>query len=149
MTSRRALLDVNVLIALHDENHLNHGVSVAWFRDNQDGGWATCPLSQNGFLRIITQPRYTQPVSFTQARSALSGTISETNHEFWPDSVSFIDAIDIDKAAQPKSGHLTDLYLLALAAAHGGRFVTLDRRISPSSLLGVPDDTLLVIGEPG
>ena len=54
----QALLDVNVLIALLDENHTHHATVSDWFADHIEHGWASCPLTQHGYVRIVSQPRY-------------------------------------------------------------------------------------------
>ena len=55
---RPALLDVNVLIALFDQEHVHHELSHDWFSDNRRDGWATCPVTENGFLRVLSNPAY-------------------------------------------------------------------------------------------
>jgi toxin-antitoxin system PIN domain toxin len=121
------LLDVNVLVALFDERHVHHEAAHAWFAAHRSGGWATCPLTENGFLRVVSNPAYAgNRVSIEQALKAMIAFCADRNHRFWPDSASLRDGI-----LQPRhvSGHrhLTDAYLLALAHAQRGALATLDR----------------------
>ena len=126
----RALLDVNVLIALLDPEHLHHEAANIWFARTTDG-WASCPLTQNGAIRIMGGPGYAGGASTT---ADLAGYVADLcardDHEFWSDDISLVDRryVDRDRLGGPAS--LTDTYLLALARAHGGRLATFDRSIA-------------------
>ena len=141
----RALLDVNVLIALLDDQHLHHAVAKRWFIDNLAWGWATCPLSQNGCARILSQPAYSNAISTARALEKLAQACGQPEHEFWPDSISLVDTkvARVDRIHGPRQ--LTDIYLLALAVNRGGRLVTLDERIPLSAVHGAKPEHLLVI----
>ncbi len=130
----RALLDVNVLIALLDADHLHHGAARRWFRDNVRHGWATCPITQNGCLRIMSQPAYPNSVPAPLVAERLRNATGAAHHRFWPDEVSLLDGADWRRII----GHrqITDVYLLALAVRRRGRFVTFDTRISPDAVPG-------------
>ena len=129
------LLDVNVLIALGDADHPHHQRAAKFFLGSRDEGWATCPLTENGFLRIIGNPNYPKgPGSPEQARTLLNHLCSHPGHQFWPDALSLIDSKAFPKL--PASAHLSDFYLLALAIHHKGKLATLDRRIDPTLLPG-------------
>jgi len=81
----RALLDVNVLLALVDPEHVHHETVHAWIDEGLAGnGWATCAVTQNGFLRIISQPSYSNSVTLVSAFDLLRGAVSDPAHEFWP-----------------------------------------------------------------
>src|ERR1700733_9724674 len=123
------LLDVNVLIALIDPAHEFHATAHLWFEHNRKYGWATCPITENACLRILSKPGYPFPgLTVTQVREILSELVRAEGHRFWPDSVSILEADRFDlSGAGPKS--LTDLYLLRLAAASEGRLITFDRTI--------------------
>lgn len=123
----RALFDVNGLLALFDEAHAFHGPVRVWWHNNQAGGWATCPLTQNGFVRIMSQPRYLQARSTIEAVAALRAGVDQPDHEFWPDDISIANSQLFDPAFILGPGQITDLYLLALAVKNGGRLVTFDR----------------------
>ncbi len=126
----RALLDVNVLIALFDAEHLHHRVTSSWFVEHGDEGWATCPLTQNGCIRILSQASYLNSTSARLIAEILADAIGTPHHEFWPDSLSLLTPGLLDWQKVLTGRHLTDLYLLALAISHQGRFVTLDRAIA-------------------
>jgi toxin-antitoxin system PIN domain toxin len=125
----RALLDVNVLIALLDEAHVHHASARAWLAVNIGQGWASCPLTQNGCIRILSQPAYpgSQPPAAIAAR--LTEAAATQWHEFWPDDLSLLDSESVDWRHVLGSRQLTDVYLLALAVRRGGRLVTFDRSI--------------------
>lgn len=128
-----ALLDVNVLIALVDTGHIHHAAATRYFPQAQAQGWATCPITENGFLRITGRPSAGHgPDSPTTARTLLQGVLSKPGHCFWPDDLSFTDLRAFP--ALPSSKHLTDLYLLALAVKQGGRLATLDAGV-PAHLI--------------
>lgn len=132
----RALLDVNVLIALHDCDHVHHQTASRWFQANIQHGWASCPLTQNGCLRIMAQPGYSQAQPLAALLAMLARSTSTPFHEFWPDDISVLDSAHFNHAHIHGPRQLTDLYLLSLAVRHGGRLVSFDQRIPLSA---VPD----------
>ncbi len=79
----RTLIDVNLLVALLDEDHVHHGRAHEWWSANREDGWASCPLTQNGCIRVISQPSYPNQVSFAFAHDFLSQQIAATDHAFW------------------------------------------------------------------
>ena len=122
------LLDVNVLIALLDEWHPHHAAALAFFPTAQAHGWATCPITENGFLRIVGHPNYRQgPGTSDGARTLLAALCASPGHQFWPDAATLRNMRRLTML--PASGHLTDTYLLALAAERRGLLATFDRRI--------------------
>ena len=124
------LLDVNLLIALLDEWHPHHAAALAFFSGAQARGWATCPITENGFLRILGHPNYRQgPGTAEGARTLLAALCASPGHQFWPDAATLRDTRRLVKL--PASGQLTDAYLLALAAERRGQLATFDRRIDP------------------
>lgn len=125
----RALLDVNVLIALLDSDHVDHARVRRWVDAEIVDGWASCALTQNGFVRIISQPRYPSPVPPAQAIGRLVLAAATEYHEYWPCSISLLDDELIDASRLHGHRQVTDAYLLALATANGGRFATLDQSI--------------------
>ena len=139
----RALLDINVLIALMDESHQHHSVAREWLRRNIGGGWASCPITQNGFVRILSQPSYSRPVPVTQAMVLLENATSTQHHEFWPDDISILGGAGVDRTRIHGARQLTDTYLLALAVRHGGRLVTFDRAIPLSAVSGAMPEHLI------
>ena len=140
----RSLLDINVLLALLDEDHMQHELARDWLVANQEEGWASCPLTENGFVRIYSQAAYPGAISARAAMDLLDATRIKPFHEFWSADVSILDSVGRDRVHGPKQ--LTDLYLLALAVRHGGRFVTFDERISLTPVPGTKKDSLVTLG---
>jgi toxin-antitoxin system PIN domain toxin len=141
----RALLDVNVLIALLDEAHVHHALAGRWLADHIESGWASCPLTQLGCVRVMAQPAYpnTQPAATVSRR--LAAATRERHHEFWP---ATLDAMADDVFAWSEvltSRHATDMYLLALAVHRGGRFVTFDRHVPTRAVAGATARHLVVL----
>ncbi|MBV6417722.1 MAG: Ribonuclease VapC44 [Steroidobacteraceae bacterium] len=132
----RALLDVNVLIALLDAAHVHHRVARKWLAREGGTGWASCPITQNGCLRILTHSRYPNAQSVPAVAARLAEAIAHPLHEFWPDDISLLDAGRIDSQRVLSASQITDLYLLALAVAHRGRLVTFDRSIIVEAVAG-------------
>jgi len=132
--SRIALLDVNVLVAMLDQEHPHFRAAQDWFLRNRESGWATCPITEIGLMRVLSSTRYAEnAVTPEHARGLLLHLCGVGRHEFWPDSIAFRD-YRADFTAVT-SRQTTDLYLLALTVANRGRFVTFDRRI-PARVLG-------------
>jgi uncharacterized protein len=132
----RALLDVNVLIALHDQQHIHHAVAARWFEEHAHQGWASCPLTQNGCVRIMSQPGYPNAAPLADVLSMLGRSCAHVSHRFWPDDISLLDEARLHRGRMHGHRQLTDLYLLALAVAHEGRFVTFDARIPINAVRG-------------
>lgn len=132
------LLDANVLIALGDAGHHHEAAAMRFFQNEAvPGGWATCPLTENAFLRILSQPAYHRGLgSPAEARQVLFRLLASPGHQFWPDDLSLTDTRFFPRL--PSSKHLTDLYLLGLAVKHGGRFATFDQSIDASLIPGGP-----------
>ncbi len=139
----RALLDINVLIALLDATHQHHGVAREWLVRNIRSGWASCPITQIGFVRILSQPAYARPAPVAQAIVLLENATSTQHHEFWPDDISILGGAGIDRTRIHGARQLTDIYLLALAVHHGGRLVTFDRAIPLSAVSGAMPEHLV------
>jgi hypothetical protein len=146
----RALLDVNMLLALTDPRHVAHSRARSW-RAAQLGpgrahdGWASCPLTQNGFLRVVTQPKYTNPVEMGVALDLLRRMTGQADHQFWADDLSLLESDRIDHRYVLGQKYLSDIYLLALAVRHGGRLITLDREISRRAVHGASEAQLVIV----
>lgn len=125
----RALLDVNVLIALLDADHASHDSAIDWFTKHAREGWASCPISQNGCIRIMSNAGYPNPLPVQAVVARLGEASHQDIHEFWPDDVSLLNADVVDSTRIHGPRQLTDLYLLALAVQHDGRLVTFDSGI--------------------
>jgi toxin-antitoxin system PIN domain toxin len=144
--SRVALLDVNVLVALFDPDHVHHDAAHDWFADLKADGWATCPLTENGLLRVLSNPAYS-PTAERPAvlRRSLRLLCESGHHVFWPDDVSLLDSRRFEARLPIASRQTTDVYLLGLALAHGGCVATFDRSIPFRAVTGATSDDLLVI----
>jgi toxin-antitoxin system PIN domain toxin len=141
----RALLDINVLLALLDSDHVDHEKAREWADREIQHGWASCAITQNGFVRIISQPRYPSPVHPAQALGRLTRAANTEHHEFWPCSVSLLDGRTVHPALLHGPRQVTDAYLLALAVSHGGRFVTLDQSVPLKAVRGAQSAHLTVL----
>jgi uncharacterized protein len=141
----RALLDLNVLIVLIDEEHVHYRRAQQWWVANRTGGWASCPLTQNGFVRVLSQPGYSNPVPVAAAMDLLHRAASGRDHEFWADDISLLDLGHFDQTSIVGTKRLTDIYLLALAVKNAGRLATFDRAIPINAVRGAKRDHLVVI----
>lgn len=142
---RRSLLDINVLLALLDSDHVDHRRALDWLDDEIGGGWASCAITQNGFVRIISQPRYPSPISPTEAMDLLGQACDGEHHEFWTCELSLLDTRFVRRDRLHGPRQVTDAYLLALATAREGRFVSFDRSLPLSSVPGATEDNLTIL----
>jgi len=142
-----SLLDVNVVVAMFDPGHVMHQDAHRWFARNREFGWASCPMTINGCIRILSNPAY--PV-MKQTPAELVGRLrsfcATTDHHFWPDSVSLLD----EELFRPSmiAGHrnITDAYLLGLAVRNHGRLAPFDRPITLKTVPGAGPSNLILIG---
>lgn len=143
----RSLLDVNVVISLLDPDHDFHQRAHAWWGEHSEAGWASCPMTENGVVRVMAHPGYNpeRSLTVTALSSLLRRFAAGTNHEFWPDAVSILDDAFIDTAKVLGPRQITDVYLLALAASRGGRLVTFDESVHAAAVPQVSGQHLLVI----
>jgi toxin-antitoxin system PIN domain toxin len=142
---RPALLDVNVLIALFDETHVHHQTAHDWFADHSKEGWATCPLTENGFLRVLTHPRAGIEDDPLTIFSSLRTFCESRQHSFWEDAISLRDTRLFNPSVILSHKQLTDVYLLGLATRKRGRLATFDTRIPLKAVRGATADNLAVI----
>jgi toxin-antitoxin system PIN domain toxin len=141
----RALLDVNVLIALLDAGHLHHRPSREWLSRHLDAGWASCPLTQNGCIRVLSQPAYPNAMPVAQVAARLAEAAQHPAHAFWPDSISLLQPDSLAWDRLLSSRQVTHAYLLALAVERGGRLVTLDRGVPLAAVRGARSQHLVVL----
>lgn len=143
---RVALLDVNVLVALFDPDHVHHEAAHEWFSANRAGGWATCPLTENGLVRILSNMAYSG-VHEAPARIVrrLSAFCASGHHVFWGDEISLRDKRLFRWTAPVTHRQVTDIYLLGLARHKGGRLVSFDRGIPVTAVVGADRGQLEVI----
>lgn len=144
--SGRSLLDVNVLVALFNPAHTHHDTAHDWFADHRSLGWATCPITENGFVRVLSNPASGSSITRPAALVALLRSFCQSpEHEFWPDILSLSDEAVFDLSCVGSHRHLTDVYLLGLATKHRGQLVTFDRSIPVKAVIGAKATTLAVI----
>jgi toxin-antitoxin system PIN domain toxin len=124
------LLDVNILIALFWPAHEFHTVARRWFARNSQHAWATCTVTQAGFVRIVSNPAFSRDaVSPEQAMEVLEGNLQHPRHQFWKDQIGFVETVRPFAGKMLGHRQVTDAYLLGLAFRHGGALATLDRGI--------------------
>jgi hypothetical protein len=134
------LLDVNVLLALLDPQHVFHAAAHAWAARAAGARWLTCPLVQNGALRVASQAAYSERLgTAASVREVLAAFCADPRHEFCPDDVSLLDPAHLVRPELLTPGRVTDLYLLALARHHDARLATFDRRIVAAAVRGGVD----------
>lgn len=131
-----SLLDVNVLIALCDGRHEHHRLAAEWFVTHAAAGWASCPITQNGAIRILSAPAYPGARPVSQVLTQVQALCAGGHHRFWPDAVSLVDPGVLNPRHVLGHRQLTDAYLLALAVHQGGRFVTLDGAVALQAVHG-------------
>jgi toxin-antitoxin system PIN domain toxin len=133
----RYLLDVNVLIALLDAAHVQHEAAHGWFAAVGHRAWATCPLTENGLLRIVGHPRYPNtPGTPAAVANLLRDLRALPGHAFWNDDLSLMEPRGVDTSKLLSHSQITDSYLLALAVAHQGQLASLDRRLVVNAVKG-------------
>ena len=142
----RALLDVNVWVALFDDAHVFSAQANA-FIDQPGVKIATCPLVENGVIRVLNLPSYGRrgAIGLTVVRERLREACAELDHEFWPDDVSVRDDARVDFSRVHGHQQITDVYLLAMAVKHKGCLATFDRAIALSAAVGAQPRHLKVL----
>ena len=142
----RGLLDVNVLIALIDADHSFHERSHKWLAKNIQHGWASCPLTENAVVRIMSNPNYFSSIRHTPQDliGRLRTFVEHADHRFWHDEISLRDPKIFAADRIHGARQLTDLYLLALATKNRGRLVTFDQGISLSAVTGAKAENLCI-----
>jgi uncharacterized protein len=129
------LLDVNLLLALTDPMHIHHASAHRWFAERGQQAWATCPLTENGFIRIASHPNYPNRPGDVAAVLAIFQQLSETpGHQFWPDDLTILGILESDSIIT--HAQITDVYLLGLAVHKRGKLATLDQRIPVDAVRG-------------
>jgi len=142
-----ALLDANVLVALHDPAHRHHEDAHRWLARNRHYGWATCPLTINGCVRILSNSAYpTMNATAAEVAGRLRDFCSTTDHHFWEDSVSLLDESLFRVTMIGGHQKITDAYLLGLAVRNHGRLATFDRAVPLRAVHGAASGNLVLIG---
>jgi len=140
-----ALLDVNALIALFDFDHAHHVRASSWLNENRAYGWASCPITQNGMIRIMSQPSYVNPLPTAETTLRLRAATADPSHRFLADNISLTDEHRIRCESLFTARATTDIYLLALAVANNARFVTFDRNVSLRAVVGATAAHLVML----
>jgi toxin-antitoxin system PIN domain toxin len=144
------LPDVNVLIALFDPRYIHHEPAQAWFAGVGTEGWATCPLTENGFIRIASNPNYENlSLSVAEVGAGLQVLIATApgSHQFWSDDISLCDTTLFDLSAVQGYRQLTDLYLLGLCQRRGATLITFDGGVQDATraLVAARDDLVRLL----
>jgi len=138
------LLDVNVLVALIWPAHEFHAKVQAWFARNSRRGWATCPLTQAGFVRVVSNPAFSpDAVTPQEALTVLSANLKHRSHQFWADAITVAEAAARFRGRITGHQQVTDAYLLGLAVHHRGKLATLDRRLMALLPEGAGEDAVV------
>jgi toxin-antitoxin system PIN domain toxin len=140
-----ALLDAAVLIALFDEAHVHHRRAHEWMSAHRAKGWASCPMTQNACIRIMSQPAYPGRLTVADITRRLRKATGAADHYFWPDSVSLCSEECFDPSGVLLSKQITDLYLLVLAVRQGGYLVTFDQGINHGAVPGASQEHIVVL----
>ena len=123
------LFDTNFLFALGWANHEHHQVAHRYFSTLAGTSWATCPMTQCGFVRISSNRKaiswVTRPAV---ALDLLAHLTRDAGHVFWKDDLSLLKT-PLRTAAIQGHRQVTDAYLLSLAMKNGGQLVTFDQGI--------------------
>ena len=140
------LLDVNVLVALAWPTHVHHDAAHRWFGRGSRTGWATCPATQAGFVRVLSNPSFS-PDALTpgEAFAHLARIVGVTGHVFWPDDTTLVGSRFLAEDKLVGYRQVTDAHLLAIALRHGGTLVTFDRGGRSVVPRGFPEDAVRVL----
>lgn len=145
-----ALLDVNVLVALFDPAHPNHDDAHRWFGRNRKRGWATCSVTINGCVRVLSSPAYpTVEATPDEVVSRLRVFCASSDHHFWSDSVSLLESSLFRPRMITSHQKITDVYLLGMALHHNGKLATFDRSIPVKAVVGAGPQHLELLGTAG
>jgi toxin-antitoxin system PIN domain toxin len=139
----KSLLDVNMLIAICDGHHIYHAQASEWFANHAAQGWATCPLIQNGVIRIMSQPSYPNSRPIGEVVKQVRTMCASKYHHFWANDFSIMDETKIAHQHVLGNKQLTDIYLLALAVQHSARLVTLDGGIALQAVKSAKKENFL------
>lgn len=140
----RALLDTSVLIALLDANHIHHRTARQWLTTHTDG-WASCPITLNGCIRILSQPQYPNRLPMKTVVQGLQVAMAQAMHQFWTDDINPLDTNGINWSQVMRPVDITDAYLLSLAVKNQACLVTLDQGMSLSWAIGAQAQHLKVL----
>jgi len=127
------LLDINLLLSLTDPMHVHHELAHRWFAEIGQHEWATCPITENGFIRIASHPNYpNRPGNVSAVFSILRALCSAPGHHFWTEDLSVLEILEPDTIITHTQ--ITDIYLLGLAVNKKNKLATLDQRIPADAI---------------
>jgi len=134
---------VNLLLALTDPMHVHHETAHIWFAQTGRRSWATCPITENGFVRIASHPRYpNRPGNVGAVLEILRQLCAAEGHQLWSENVSIRDLIGPDQLIS--HAQVTDAFLLGLAVHQAGKLATLDQRLPVAAVRGGADRVELI-----
>jgi toxin-antitoxin system PIN domain toxin len=133
-------------VALFDPDHVHHEAAHGWLAANRGAGWATCPLTENGLIRVLSNPAYAgTPETPASIVRRLGAFCSSGKHVFWADDVSLRDSRLFASTAPATHRQVTDVYLLGLAKRKGGRLATFDGSIPLTAITGATPSHLEIL----
>jgi hypothetical protein len=143
-----ALLDVNVLVALFQPEHVHHDLAHDWFAEHRQYGWATCPITEAGLVRLLANPRFhSGGIGVSAVVERLRRLQSDRAHEWWEANISLADPTLFQLRAVRGHRQVTDVYLAALAHSRGGKLVTFDGAVLWSAVAGAKPSLVEVLSE--
>jgi toxin-antitoxin system PIN domain toxin len=143
-----ALLDVNVLVALFQPEHVHHDLAHDWFAEHRQDGWATCPITEAGLVRLLANPRFHPgAIGVSAVVEKLRRLQSDRAHEWWDANVSLADPKLFQLTAVRGHRQVTDVYLAGLAHSRGGKLVTFDGAVLWSAVTGAKPSLVEVLSE--
>jgi uncharacterized protein len=141
----RALLDVNVLIALLDPSHIHHTKAHQWLAQEFRHGWASCALTQLGCIRVMSSSAYPARKPAALVAERLAEATQTAHHNFWSDCPAPVSDHFMNWGVLLTSRHSTDAYLLALAVHNNARLVSFDGHIPLGAVAGANATHLTII----
>ena len=143
-----ALLDVNVLVALFQPEHVHHDLAHDWFAEHRQDGWATCPVTEAGVVRLLANPRFHQgAIGVTAVVEKLRRLQSDRFHHWWEANISLADPRLFQLTAIRGHRQVTDVYLAGLAHSRNGTLVTFDGAVQWSAITGATPSLVEVLSE--
>jgi len=133
-----------VIIAIIDAQHVDHRRAKGWFESTDDLHWLSCPITQNGVIRILSNPRYSASITLSRAMRSLRILLTRGQHQFVSDSISILDPDIVDSNHLLSHNQTTDTCLLALAAAHNASLATFDKRLVATAVLSEKKSVYLI-----
>ena len=135
-----------MLIALFDPAHIHHDAAHRWFSAHRADGWATCPMTENGFVRVLSNPAYPgRRTTVPDAVARLRTLTAAEDQVFWPDEISLLEPGTVDPSRLGGHRMITDAYLVALAVANAGKVASFDRALPTGAVPGASDVTVSLL----